>query len=162
MAESSKPLLRIYADTSVFGGCFDPGLEEDSRRVFALVRAGRALLLVSQVVADELRDAPLRVRRMLEELPASQTQSIALTHSVLDLRDAYLAAGVVGIDSQDDATHVAAASAARADSIVSWNFRHIVRRDKIRRYNEVNIRLGHPTLTIVSPRELRLDDEERE
>lgn len=159
MGKPWTPPLRIYADTSLFGGCFDPPFVEGSRRFFSLVRAGRILVLVSQVVADELRGAPPQVRRILEELPESQTQSVDLTRSVMDLRDAYMAAGIVGVDSLDDATHVAAASASRADAIVSWNFQHIVRQDRIRRYNEVNIRLGHSTLTIVSPSELNIDDE---
>jgi hypothetical protein len=53
----------------------------------------------------------------------------------------------------DDATHVAAASVAGADAIVSWNFKHIVRNDRIGRYNEVNIRHGYRPLMIVTPLE---------
>ena len=42
----------------------------------------------------------------------------------------------------DDATHVAAATVAKADAVVSWNFKHIVRLDKIKAYNEVEARDG--------------------
>jgi hypothetical protein len=38
--------------------------------------------------------------------------------------------------------------------LVSWNFRHIVRLDKIRLFNAVNIELGYKTLSIYSPREV--------
>ncbi len=51
----------------------------------------------------------------------------------------------------DDATHVAAATVARADAIVSWNFRHIVRLRKIKAYNQVNLAQGYGILTILSP-----------
>ena len=37
---------------------------------------------------------------------------------------------------------------------VSWNFRHIVRLDKIRLFNSVNIECGYKSLTIYSPREV--------
>jgi hypothetical protein len=77
---------------------------------------------------------------------------------VLQLRDAYLAADIVGRKWTDDATHVAAATVARADAIVSWNFRHIVRLDKIRAYNEVNRAMGFAPLTILSPKEVAYDN----
>jgi hypothetical protein len=42
----------------------------------------------------------------------------------------------------NDAAHVAAATIARADAIVSWNFRHIVRLDKMKAYNQINLLHG--------------------
>ena len=40
------------------------------------------------------------------------------------------------------------------DVLVSWNFRHVVRMDKIRLFNAVNLELGYKPLTIYSPREV--------
>ena len=77
---------------------------------------------------------------------------------MLQLRDAYLDAGVVGPKWMDDATHVAAATVAQADAIVSWNFKHIVRLDKIKAYNEVNRKMGFGALTILSPKEVVYDN----
>jgi hypothetical protein len=70
------------------------------------------------------------------------------------LRDAYLAAGVVGAASENDAHHVALAAVARADLIVSWNFKHIVHVDKIRRFNAVNLIEGYGMIDIRSPLEV--------
>jgi hypothetical protein len=53
-----------------------------------------------------------------------------------------VAGGILDPQSTDDATHVAAATVARADAIVSWNFKHIVRIDKMRAYNQVNLQTG--------------------
>jgi len=39
-------------------------------------------------------------------------------------------------------------------ALVSWNFKHIVRLEKIRLFNEVNAGLGHQALSILSPREV--------
>ena len=39
--------------------------------------------------------------------------------------------------------HIAIATAAEVDVLVSWNFRHIVRLDKIRLFNGVNLGLGY-------------------
>jgi hypothetical protein len=32
--------MRLYCDTSVFGGCFDEGFSEASNRLFEMVREG--------------------------------------------------------------------------------------------------------------------------
>lgn len=53
-----------------------------------------------------------------------------------------------------------AGNLARADAIASWNFRHIVRLDKIRAYNAVNLLHGYGILTILSPKEVVGHDEE--
>jgi hypothetical protein len=151
-------LMRIYCDTSVFGGCVDAEFQSDSRRVIGYFAAGRATLLVSAVILKELADAPDTVRKVLDALPAEATEPIALTEEAIGLRDEYLAAGVVGPRWADDATHVALATIARADAIVSWNFRHMVRLDKMRMYNKVNLLNGYGVLTIISPTEVRLDD----
>ena len=53
-----------------------------------------------------------------------------------------------------DAEHIATATVARADLVVSWNFKHIVQFERIRGYNAVNLKLGYPTLAIHNPREV--------
>ena len=64
-----KP-LRVYADTSVFGGCFDAEFAAESKRFLDLVRTGRVKLLVSEVVVREVSKAPARVVELLRSLPA--------------------------------------------------------------------------------------------
>ena len=149
---------RIYVDTSIIGGCADAEFAEDSLRLLELARNGSLVLLISDVVVQELAEAPVTVRRTFEELSESMVEVVPLSESVLQLRDAYLAAGVVGRRWTDDATHVAAAAVARADAIVSWNFKHIVRLDKIKAYNEVNRTMGFGSLTILSPKEVAYDN----
>ncbi len=50
--------------------------------------------------------------------------------------------------------HIALATVAEVDVLVSWNFRHIVRLDKIRLFNAANTELGYKPLAIYSPREV--------
>jgi len=54
----------------------------------------------------------------------------------------------------DDGLHIALASVAEADLLVSWNFKHIVHFDKIRLFNSANLEQGYRTLQIYSPREV--------
>ncbi len=145
-------------DTSVIGGCFDAEFAEDSRRVVEAVLSGRARLLFSEIVEAELLNAPEPVRRLFAELPESARERIAFTPEVEALAREYVARGVVPEAWLEDCRHVAAATVARADAIVSWNFRHIVKLDKIKGYNEVNLLNGYGVLTIVSPREVSFDE----
>ncbi len=73
---------------------------------------------------------------------------------VPELAEAYVRANVLAASSQNDALHVAAATAAGADLILSWNFKHIVNFSRIRGFNSVNVSLGYRTLTILSPLEV--------
>jgi hypothetical protein len=101
-----------------------------------------------------LQDALEEVRSILPSLPEEAVEPVAIGEEVLALRDAYLDAGILRPRWLDDAGHVAAATVAHADAITSGNFRHIVRLDKMKDYNEVNVENGYGTLTIISPREL--------
>jgi hypothetical protein len=146
--------LRVYADTSVFGGCLDPEFDLASLQFFREVRAGRFFLVISAVVTRELIEAPEEVRQVLAQIPVDQVEEIEIDDEVTALRNAYLSAGVVGPASEADAEHIAAATVAEVDLVVSWNFKHIVHFDKIRGFNEVNKLKGYRVLEIHSPMEV--------
>jgi hypothetical protein len=40
-------LFRVYADTSVFGGCFDEEFAKESNLFFNDIRAGKFILVIS-------------------------------------------------------------------------------------------------------------------
>ncbi len=145
---------RIYIDTSVVGGCFDARFDSESAALFEMARAGRVILVVSDVVLDELDMAPLEVQAMLADLPGEAYEVVESSFESEALRDCYIEARVVGKASRNDAHHVAIASVERVDMIVSWNFKHIVHLDKIRGFNSVNLQQGYPLIEIRSPKEV--------
>jgi hypothetical protein len=149
--------LRVYADTSVFGGCFDDEFRAESIEFFEEVRSGRFVLVVSDVVLDELGLAPESVRRILADLPPSRVEAVTSSEESNDLKQAYLDAGVVGPASRDDAAHIALATVFGADLVVSWNFKHIVHFEKIAGYEGVNSLRGYRSPKIYSPREVVKD-----
>jgi len=149
---------RLYLDTSVIGGCFDAEFVEDSRRVIEAILSGQARLLFSEVLEAELLNAPEPVRRLFAELPDADRERVAFTPEAETLAREYIARGIVPESWLADCRHVAAATVARADAIVSWNFRHIVTLDKIKGYNRVNLLNGYGVLTIVSPKEVYFDE----
>lgn len=152
--------VRTYADTSVFGGVFDEEFDSASRAFFDLVRQGRFELVVSDLCRLEIDQAPPQVKEHFDGL-LEYMHIVPVDEHVLALRDAYIAAGVVGKQSLYDAAHVAAATVAEVELIVSWNFRHIVHFEKIRLYNAVNALEGYRSIEIRSPLEV-LDYEDQD
>ncbi|MEZ5406286.1 MAG: hypothetical protein R3F23_09055 [Verrucomicrobiia bacterium] len=145
--------IRVYADTSVFGGVFDPEFQKPSRTFFEQVRQGRFQLVISDTVDEEIIRAPLQVRAWYEQhLPYAE--AVLVDDAAAALRDAYLKAGIVTPQWAADAEHVATASVQRCRLIVSWNFKHIVHFDKIPLYNGVNLIHGYDNLSINSPAEV--------
>ena len=57
-----------------------------------------------------------------------------------------------------DMLRIAVATVADADTVLCWNFRHIVRFDKIRQFNAMNLAAGYKVIAIHSPREVATDD----
>lgn len=145
---------RIYIDTSVVGGCWDDEFAAESRALFDMARRGEIILLLSDLLAEELSEAPENVRGIYENLPPEAVERPTASEESLRLRDAYLSAGVVGSASAEDAHHVALATVAKADLIVSWNFKHIVHVDKIRLFAAVNLTQGYGVIDIRSPLEI--------
>lgn len=146
--------IRVHADTSVFGGCFDEEFSRASKAFFEQVRQDRFGLVVSAVTAEELVVAPDRVRAVLDAVPNEHLEYREVAESMEHLRDAYLAAGILGESSDADALHVAAATVLEVDLIVSWNFKHIVHFEKIRGFNAVNRLNGYKLVDIHSPLEV--------
>jgi hypothetical protein len=76
----------------------------------------------------------------------------------MELAEAYIAAGVLKGTMRADAQHIAIATVARVDVLVSWNFKHIVNLQRIHGYNSVNLRQGYPMIEIRTPREVLSDE----
>ena len=148
-----KP-LRIYMDTSVVGGCFDPEFADDSTALMEMARRSEVVLVVSDLLLEELTEAPPRVLSALRSLPVDSMERVEATREVTRLHRLYMEAGVLGRASSGDALHVALATVSRVDVIVSWNFKHIVHFDKIRGFNAVNLREGYMMIDIRSPKEV--------
>ena len=149
--------LRVYVDTSVFGGIHDDEFRAPSERFFTAVRGGAFTILVSDALVVEISRAPAVVQATFEGHRAHM-EALETTAESAVLAEAYLAARVVPTASRVDALHVALASVAGADALVSWNFKHLVQLRRIRGFHAVNVLRGYPLIEIRSPLEV-IDDE---
>ena len=146
--------LRIYVDTSVIGGCFDVEFVTWSDALMRDFRAKRTVPVLSDVTAAEVAGAPVAVRMLHQELLGLSGGVLPVTPAVLTLVAAYEARRILPRKFAADMTHIALATIAEVDAIVRWNFKHIVRLEKIRLFNAVNVELGYRALSILSPREV--------
>jgi predicted nucleic acid-binding protein len=145
--------MRIYADTSVFGGVFDKEFAEPTKRFFEEINARRFTLVTSAIVEAEIEPAPQKIRDFFTRYEAV-AEIVPVTQAALLLQHQYINSSVVTVKSAEDALHVAIATVSQCILIVSWNFKHIVHFDKIPKYNAVNTLNGYGQIGIYSPLEV--------
>lgn len=145
---------RIYLDTSVIGGCHDEEFRTWSNGLMKDFRLKNYLPVLSELTFDEISKAPKPVQETLRTLLEYDPEVLEITEVALDLSEEYLNRKILTPKFRDDALHIALASLANVDVLVSWNFRHIVHYDKIRLFNAVNIENGLKSIDIYSPREV--------
>lgn len=145
--------LKVYADTSVFGGVFDSEFSESSKAFFDAVDAGKFDLVISAVVVAELIPAPVEVRNLLGEY-AEKATIVEVSEQSAALQSDYIKQDVVGERAIADALHVAIATVSDCSFIVSWNFKDIVNRKSITGFNEVNRMYSYSQIGICSPEEM--------
>lgn len=146
--------MRAYIDTSVFGGYYDREFQTATRGFFAALAKGRVKALLSGALLRELDEAPERVQELLRSVMLQGYEALDVTEESVRLAQAYTSAGLVREKYANDALHVALATLARADVIVSWNFKHIVNPAQQRGFNGVNIALGYGIILVMTPAEI--------
>ena len=116
--------------------------------------------MLSDVTAAEIEPAPAKVRNLHQALVSLPAEIVNVSDEALALTKSYSMHGVLGSRFYNDMLHIALATVAEVDVLVSWNFKHIVRLDKIRLFNAVNLAQGYKSLSIYSPREVMSHDKE--
>lgn len=150
--------IRVYADTSVFGGVFDEEFDRGSKAFFKEVQEKKFILITSDLVREEISAAPQKVRMYFEKM-LSYCEIAEIQAETLVLQAAYLREDILSHKYAADALHVALATVSNAKMIISWNFKHIVNYQKIPLYNAVNKLKGYNSIDIYSPLEV-IDDED--
>ena len=147
-------IQRIYIDTSVIGGCFDIEFKEWSNLLFEEFRKGKKIAVISDITLDELEEARSEVRKHIQSIPAKFVMYLTNDNETEELAEMYIKEGTISRKSYEDALHIAIASVNKIDVLVSWNFKHIVNLERIRKYNAVNLMNGYPIIEIRNPREI--------
>jgi len=82
--------LQIYADTSVFGGCFDDEFRDYSTALIEQFRKGEKILTISDLTLQELQNAPKQVLEIYDSIPEQFIEFTVLEDEAKILAKRYL------------------------------------------------------------------------
>jgi predicted nucleic acid-binding protein len=146
--------MRLYIDTSVIGGYYDPEFSEWTMPLIEDILNQKHIAIISDITIMEILDAPRNVNQLLEKLITTSSELVTSNEQTELLASHYLQEGALTRKSIEDAQHIALATCNNVSAVVSWNFKHIVNMDRIRLFNSVNLKYGYGLIDIRSPREV--------
>ena len=146
--------MKFYVDTSVWGGYEDEEFKEWSIPFFKQARLGKFIIVLSDVTIKELSLAPDPVKTLAETIPDESLELVSLTEEAEILAGHYIKEGVLTPKFETDAQHIAISTILKVDSLISWNFKHMVNFFRIKQYNSINLKFGYQTIDIRTPKEI--------
>jgi len=147
--------MKIYLDTSVFSALFDtrnPERQELTKEFFSKIKdyevyiSDLTRIEIDKTPDDELRNKMRKVITDIKVVPSNET--------VQQLTEEYIRYDAISENYTEDAYHIAAAVVNNLDIVVSWNFRHIVRRKTKDIVVMVNTKNDFKHIEIMTPAEL--------
>jgi len=150
--------MKFYVDTSVWGGSFDEEFSRWTKPFFEQARIGRFQLVLSDVTIGELENAPKSIRDLPNTIPSQYLELVSITSEQLELADKYVEEGALSSKFHSDAQHIAISTILKVDSLVSWNFKHMVNFFRIKQYNSINLKYGFSIIDIRTPKELTYEN----
>ena len=151
-------LPKIYLETSAINFYYAddaPDKRDDTILLFDEIKAGKWEAYTSYAVIDEINNASEETARKLLTLIKNYDIIILPPfNDIHNLADIYVKEGVIPQKYRDDAVHIATASIHGMDIIISWNFKHIVKRKTILMTNVINMRENYRQISIHSPSEV--------
>jgi hypothetical protein len=138
---------KVYVETSVWGMTLanqPRALREPTTQFLRQCGSGIFVPYISTVVIEEIAQAPATAAaRMLREINKLAPAQVEPSEKSEELAEAYLRAGVIPAKKRDDARHVAIATVAGLEIVVSWNHRHLANERKRALFSEVNRQAGY-------------------
>ena len=152
--------MKFYVDTSVWGGFEDREFADWTIPFFNQARQGRFTIVLSDVTIGELEKAPEIIRDLPATIPPEFLELVSITSEHIELADKYVQEGALSPKFHSDAQHIAISSILKVDSLVSWNFKHMVNFFRIRQYNSINLKFGYSIIDIRTPKEVTYGEQE--
>lgn len=152
--------MKFYVDTSVWGGFDDKEFSEWTKPFLEQAKQGKFTIVLSDVTLGELYKAPELIRNLPTTIPPKFIETVEITQEQIDLAAKYVDEGALTQKFHSDAQHIAIATTLKVDSLVSWNFKHMVNFFRIRQYNSINLKYGFSTIDIRTPKEATYGEQE--
>lgn len=134
--------LKLYLDTSILSAYFDcsKSLRQLITQKWFENEAGKFNLFISVVTIEEIEKIYNKEKR-------DNNKSLILKHGIKVLKFAedarllaeeYMEQGAIPDSEPEDAYHIAIATLNGIEALASWNFKHIVSLNPIRKIHEIN------------------------
>ncbi|HUX98139.1 MAG TPA: PIN domain-containing protein [Candidatus Deferrimicrobium sp.] len=149
-----KP-LKIYLDTSVYSALFDKrnkDRQELTKEFWNNIE--KYELYVSAINFEEI-DGIINeeIKIQLKDL-LNKAKILEVNEEVKRLAEIYIKEGIVPEKYGSDAIHIALTTVYSLDILISWNFKHLVKRKTRIEVNLINSREGYKPIEIIAPPEL--------
>ena len=153
---------KVYLETTVFNFYFAndaPDKKQDTLKLFEEIKEGKYKPYTSNTVLVELaKDSDPKRTQMLALIETYNVEVLPVHADEKRLASVYVAEGIIREKYATDALHIASTTVNDLDFIVSYNFKHIVKRKTIMMTESVNLREGYKRIGIFSPTEV-IEDE---
>jgi hypothetical protein len=144
---------KVYVETSVWGMTLanqPRALREPTKQFLRQCDSGIFVPYLSTVVLQEIALAGASAAaRMVREINRLAPMVLEPSEDSEELAEAYLRAGVIPAKKRDDARHVAIATVASLEIVVSWNHRHLANERKRTLFNAVNHLAGYEQVLLI-------------
>jgi hypothetical protein len=94
------------------------------------------------------------VKEKLFTIPEEFSEILPENMNVEFLAKKYIEHQAIPPSCAEDALHIAYSTIYNVDVLVSWNFKHIVNLNRIKKYNSVNLFYGYKIVEIRYPKEV--------
>jgi len=146
--------MKLYLDTSIPSAYFDY-----SKPVRQLITqkwfendASLYDLYISVVTIEEIEQLKNiskkdKIRNLILNY---NVMVLEISSEAIELANKYINAGAIPRAEPEDAYHIAIATVNNIETLASWNFKHIVSINPIRKIHEVNKKFNYPLIEIGS------------
>lgn len=146
---------KIYLDTSVISAYYD---DRQPERMALTQNFWRKIsnyeVFISKIVIAEINKWDDPTRKKLRKLIKNFNPLSVDDKNVIKLTKRYIREKIIPASQELDATHIAVAVAKNVDILLSWNFRHIVKKKVKLGVNYINNLLNYDSIEIMTPAEL--------
>ena len=155
--------LKLYIETSTWNFFFADDAPEKkaiTKDFFNTIGRGGYEIYTSNIVLLEISRATILVRKRLEDL-INKHQPLMLESSDESRRlaELYIQRGVIPPNKVEDALHVAIATVAEMDALITWNYKHLANFRKAEYFYGINLEQGYlKKLEIITPMEVSADE----
>jgi len=152
MNEDGK--TKLYLDTSVPSAYYDTSkpLRQLITQKWFENKASLYELYISVLTIEEIDETSNTIKRHnIKDLIFDNNMKILeLSEQAISLAEEYMRKGAIPKSEPEDAYHIAIASVNRLEALASWNFKHIVSINPIRKVHEINMKYGYQIIEIGS------------